>query len=91
MPAPEPILQKGQLADVRSLLIGGEPAEAYAVQSVLEAEGYELCHRFLAAEAIAILSAWEPSLVMLCLQVSDMTASTCAVRSGNTIPAPYWQ
>jgi len=59
-------------AATRVLLIGGEPTEASAVQSLLESEGHEVRHRFLAVEAIGVLSVWEPSLVMLCLQVVDM-------------------
>ena len=59
-------------AAVRILLIGGQPADALAVQMLFEAEGYEVRHRFLAVEAIGILDSWEPSLVMLCLEVSDM-------------------
>ena len=56
----------------RVLLIGGEPEAASAVQALLEGEGHEVRHRFLAVEAIGILSVWEPSLVLLCLQVTDM-------------------
>ena len=48
-------------AAVRILLIGGQPADALAVQMLFEAEGYEVRHRFLAVEAIGILDSWEPS------------------------------
>lgn len=75
MSVPESMARSGrQVAATRLLLIGGEPSEALAVKTLLESEGYEVRHRFLAAEAVGMLSVWEPSLVMLCLQVSDMDA-----------------
>lgn len=73
MSIPESMARGGfQAAATRVLLIGGEPAEASAVKALLESEGHEVRHRFLAAEAIELLPAWDPSLVMLCLQVRDM-------------------
>lgn len=54
------------------LLIGGEPEVVARVQSLLEDEGHEVRHRFLAEEAIGVLSGWEPSLVLLCLEIGDM-------------------
>lgn len=72
MSIPESIGRDSRSAAARVLLIGGEPTAAMAVKTLLEGEGYEVRHRFLGAEAIAMLSSWEPSLVMLCLQVTDM-------------------
>jgi len=45
------------------------------VQTLLEAEGHEVRQRFRAAEAIASLTIWEPSLVLLCLQMPDTDGS----------------
>ncbi len=53
------------------LLIGGEPDAAARVRSLLEDEGHEVRHRALAEEAIGVLSNWEPSLILLCLEVGD--------------------
>lgn len=67
----DPVTSAGRPA-AGILFIGGEPEGAAAVRSLLEDEGYEVRHRFLAEEAIRILSNWEPSLVLLFLQVADM-------------------
>jgi two-component system KDP operon response regulator KdpE len=72
----------------RVLLIGGEPAAAAAVQTLLEGEGHEVRHRFLAAEALEILPVWEPSLVLLCLQVTDMDGVDLCRRIRETYSYP---
>lgn len=84
----EPIARDGRLATARVLLIGGERTAATAVQTLLEGEGYEVRHRFLAAEANGVLSGWEPSLVLLCLQVADMDGvDLCRrIRESHSLP-----
>jgi two-component system KDP operon response regulator KdpE len=69
---PESMSPANRLTAARVLLIGGEQAAASPVQTMLEDEGHEVRHRALAAEALEILSAWEPSLVILFLQVTEM-------------------
>lgn len=73
MPFPDSIESAGRRTPSPCvLLIGGEPEAAAAVRSLLEEEGYEVRHRFLAEEAIGVLSTWEPALVVVCLHVADM-------------------
>lgn len=88
MSIPESLPRESRLAASRVLIIGGEPAEALTVQMLLEAEGHEVRHRSLAAEAIGMLSAWEPSLILLCMQVSDMDGAALCRSIRERYPFP---